>query len=122
MIIFRILLFFFLTLITILNQLPDQKLASLLTLSPYRCPLKWITGLKCAFCGMTHAWIHLAKGRFTLATHENLFAIPLFLVTLLVLLYGSLYPIQNSLFAKRLTLFVFISLLIYTVFRNTLFG
>jgi hypothetical protein len=34
---------------------------------PYTCPLKGITGIPCATCGMTHAFVHLAHGDVALA-------------------------------------------------------
>ncbi len=29
---------------------------------PYTCPLRGLTGIPCATCGMTHAFVHLAHG------------------------------------------------------------
>ena len=34
---------------------------------PYTCPLKGLTGVPCAACGMTHAFVHLAQGDVALA-------------------------------------------------------
>ena len=34
---------------------------------PYTCPLKGIAGIPCATCGMTHAFVHLARGDVALA-------------------------------------------------------
>ena len=30
---------------------------------PYQCPFRALTGLPCATCGMTHAFVHLARGQ-----------------------------------------------------------
>jgi len=30
---------------------------------PFTCPLRGMTGIPCATCGMTHAFVHLAHGR-----------------------------------------------------------
>jgi hypothetical protein len=34
---------------------------------PYTCPLKGLAGIPCATCGMTHAFVHLARGEVALA-------------------------------------------------------
>jgi hypothetical protein len=38
---------------------------------PYTCPLKGLTGVPCATCGMTHAFVHLAHGDVSLALRAS---------------------------------------------------
>ena len=42
---------------------------------PYRCPFKALTGLPCASCGMTHAFVHLAHGAVGAAWVANPFGV-----------------------------------------------
>ena len=53
-----------------------QQIEAFLNAIPYRCPLKAMTGLKCAFCGMTHAWLALFRGEWLRSFHENALGIP----------------------------------------------
>ncbi len=38
---------------------------------PFTCPLKGIAGIPCATCGMTHAFVHLARGDVGLAVRAS---------------------------------------------------
>jgi hypothetical protein len=54
---------------------------------PPACPLKIWFGIKCAFCGMTHAMVHLLYFDFGEAIRSNLLALPLFFTSIVVLLF-----------------------------------
>lgn len=85
---------------------------------PNVCPLNRYTGLKCAFCGMTHAWIYFWHGHFAGAFRENRLSLLLFLGTPILLLSLAL---SNFWTAKKLKSFVWISLAVlfaYAIFRN----
>jgi hypothetical protein len=45
----------------LLASLVVARFAPLLAI-PYTCPLRGLTGIPCATCGMTHAFVHLAHG------------------------------------------------------------
>jgi hypothetical protein len=54
---------------------PAVALAVLWRYSPPDLPLcgfRWLTGLPCPFCGLTHAMFALAKGHFGEALHWHL--------------------------------------------------
>ena len=74
----------------LVNFYTQDQIENFLHSVPYRCPLRWITGLKCAFCGMTHAWISIYRGDFANAVHENILSIPLFVATIFLLATYSL--------------------------------
>ncbi len=88
--------------------------------TPIVCPLRFITGLKCAFCGMTHAWIAIARGDFLLAMRENLLSIPVFIMGVLTLgMFSFNYRFeQNSGEKRRITLFISSVLIVYAILRN----
>ena len=52
---------------------------------PVLCPLRRLTGLPCASCGLTRAAVMLLRGDFTGATACNIAAIPLTLFSLAIL-------------------------------------
>ena len=81
----RLLLFLFTSFGFFINQFPQERIENFLHSVPYRCPLRMITGWKCAFCGMTHSWISLFRGEMMTAFHENLFG-PLLWVGAIVFL------------------------------------
>ena len=83
-------LFLFIGFGILINQFTKEKIENFLTTVPYRCPLRWITGWKCAFCGMTHSWIALFRGNGALSFHENIFGPPLWVAALLTLLIYSM--------------------------------
>ena len=115
-IISRIALFVFCAFGIFINQFSSSKIEGFLHAIPYRCPLRLITGWKCAFCGMTHSWIALFRGDFSTAFQENLLGPALWLTTLLFLVLLS--------FNKKIkadlkpSLVVLSILVVYTLVRN----
>ena len=96
-----------------------SELENALSGSPYRCPLKWWTGLQCAFCGMTHSWIAMFRGDLATAQRENFFGPALWFFALLILLILSLgRRIPREFSHPRLIMLVVIGLTAYAVIRN----
>ena len=62
---------------------------------PPVCPLRNQFGLKCSFCGMTHAFLHLFFGEAGQATAENLLSLPLFLGLILIAVLAALGRLPN---------------------------
>ncbi len=74
------------------------------------CPIKFITGISCAGCGMTRAWLSLLHGDFTGAYYYH----PLFLLpAVVVLLILNRNRINSKLYKGSLALIVVIFLVVY---------
>ena len=102
------------------HALTEASTAKILTESPLICPLKRFTGLKCAFCGMTHAWIALFQGRFAEAWQQNILSIPLFSVIVTLLVLAALKKLPNfALRTRRNAGIASLSILmLYAILRN----
>ncbi len=84
------------------------------------CPLRRFTGLLCAFCGMTHAWISIFQGKWRLASEQNWFSVPIFLFFnsyLMVGCFGLKFKLEPAR-QKILVLMALSTLIIYALFRN----
>jgi hypothetical protein len=58
--------------------LGKSRAFALLDSLPPVCPVKTVLGLRCSFCGMTHAFLHLFFGEWREAIRENPLSIPVF--------------------------------------------
>jgi hypothetical protein len=96
----------------------DQKeMEKMLHLLPYRCPLLLFTGLKCAFCGMTHSWIAMFRGEIKSAFNENAMGPVLWVLFFLILVIKS-FGKKLSIDSKRIALPTMIFLLAFAIARN----
>ena len=87
---------------------------------PPVCPMRILFKLKCSFCGMTHAFLHLFFGEFREAIQENALSVPLFfgLLTGAGLAAIGRFPNGNERLRRRLALFSIGILILYTTARN----
>lgn len=103
----------------LVRRLSPADLEAALNGSPYRCPLKWWTGLKCAFCGMTHSWIAMFRGEVATAQRENFFGPALWILALLMLLILSMGRRAPRVFSHpRWIMLMVIGLTAYAIIRN----
>lgn len=76
------------------------------------CPIKFITGISCAGCGMTRAWISILKCDFKSAfNYHPLFLIPI--PTALLLIFKN--KINRKLYIAGLTLVLILFLAVYVI-------
>jgi hypothetical protein len=112
-------LFFLVGAITFLIPAPSfiRAIESL----PQTCPLRRFTGLQCAFCGMTHAWIYFWHGEFAQAFQENRLALPLFLgapISLFACFSAKFRGFWTESRIKTSVWLILAVLVSYTIFRN----
>jgi len=76
------------------------------------CPIKWLTGISCAGCGMTRAWMSLIKLDFDKAFYYHpLFFLPP--IALVIYVFKEKIPIK---FYKAICLtFVVLFVIIYVI-------
>jgi|GEM_PF-6953792 len=92
--------------------LPDkQALMDRLDSLPPVCPVRIFLGLKCAFCGMTHAFIHLLYLDVREAFAANALSIPLAMGLLL-------WPLIWKFRSRQAALWGLLVLSGYAVLRN----
>jgi hypothetical protein len=91
------------------------------------CPFKMVTGFPCPGCGITKALIFLYQGEIVKSLHYHLFAIPLvlFCVTIIVLLTVNLFKqklyFRNWIYNKKLAYGLAITLITYHGIRLVYF-
>jgi hypothetical protein len=72
----------------------------------YTCPTLAFTGFPCPGCGMSHAFIAIAHGRFGEAWHHNALSFPLF-AAMIALLFTPVRKLAGAHLGWRTALVVF---------------
>ena len=76
------------------------------------CPIRWITGISCAGCGMTRAWLSLLQGKIT----ESLYYHPLALMIPIILCWWFLKEhLNTSVYKLGNVMFIIIFLVVYII-------
>ncbi len=120
----RLLLFFAGTALFFAHAVGKPNLISALDSLPKVCPLRIILGLKCAFCGMTHSFLHLAFFDWRDAFLENALSIPF--AAILLVATGAVATgsggftgvFLESHFLRRGSLLSIFVLVAYAILRN----
>jgi len=79
------------------------------------CPIKFLTGISCPGCGMTRAWIALAKANITAAFYYHpLVLIPLFAVIIYVLKY-RFNKLSDSIYRNLVVIIILAFIIVYFI-------
>ncbi|MBL6989334.1 MAG: DUF2752 domain-containing protein [Bacteriovoracaceae bacterium] len=87
----------------IVSEVPDP-----LTILPFKCPFRWITGLMCPTCGISHSIYHALHGQLLLSIKSHPLGLAL-IITVFINYIGfivnkdRLYQL-NKFISKRLIL------------------
>ncbi|MBU6154500.1 MAG: DUF2752 domain-containing protein [Bdellovibrionales bacterium] len=76
-------------------QIGRDTLLRLLDSMPPSCPVKIWLGFKCAFCGMTHAFLHLVFFDIASARQDNPLSLPFFVVGVMALIFSAVLPARS---------------------------
>lgn len=78
------------------------------------CPIKWVTGISCAGCGMTRAYLSLLHLdiKHAFIYHPLFWSVP-FILLIIVLRMAGRVPTRTANYVKYLTAFLF--LIVYVV-------
>ena len=78
------------------------------------CPIKWVTGISCAGCGMTRAYLSLLHLdiKHAFIYHPLFWSVPLILLIIVLRMAGRV-PTRTANYVKYLTAFLF--LIVYVV-------
>lgn len=80
------------------------------------CPIKYLTGISCAGCGMSRAWLSLLHGNLRLAFHYH----PLFLLVIPMIIFFLLKDRFSSK-VKKLLITFFACIFLITYFIRLIF-
>ncbi len=76
------------------------------------CPIKFLTGISCAGCGMTRAWFHALQFNFRAAFYYH----PLWLLAPVLIILLLLYQkLNKKFFIASLTTIVLIFIIVYII-------
>ncbi len=92
----------------------------LLYLHGITCPIKWFTGISCAGCGMTRAWISVLQGKISRAFYFH----PLFWIlpaaaAVWLAHVGRLIPDKVWKWLSRITLAIFLTVYVVRMFSGS---
>lgn len=98
-----------------------QQWENLMMLTPLKCPVYSVLGVKCSFCGMTHAVISFFKGEWWKAYQYNPLVFIGYAVVALAVFYWThkkKLVVPQNLVSTKIVYAVLLGLLIFMLVRN----